>query len=386
MFRILLLVLLLTGCSSGAVQFAPTPLPPDFSPIPFTHPGGSFSIEVPPNWSTYVQSSTALASASFSPPEQNTPLLTVSVIKLDEPITTETFIDTIDDYQRLHRPDLSRYQEQERIPMSDGSWLISGTRATVNDSLQINTFIQFQDDLLAVIDVIVDDSSPYWNDLQRAINTLALNPQNMLETSELSMLGFARSNTVDVLNTSGWVNAFGVFFVTGEIANNTTNTLTDIAVQVSLQNSNGTTLISATDLVMGHGIVPGGFAPLSLRFGAGQPQEATNYIVEVRDSAIATEPIISEPELSWTDESRFTDENQLVISGTVSNDGSTSVQDLLAIVTVFDINQNVTGAWFEPIAIDGLSPNASADFEVRVIELGGEPINYILEIQGLEAR
>lgn len=384
MLRILILVLLLTGCSTGAIQFAPTPLPPDLSPAPFEHPSNAFSIEVPRDWSTYIQTTSTLASTSFSPPGQNSPLLTTSVIKIDTPITPDSFSELIDDYQRLHRPDLSRYQEQERIPMSDGSWLISGIRNTVNDTQQINTFIQFQDDLLAVMDVVVDDTSPYWNDLQRAVNTLTLNPETTLESSELSMLGFTRTNKVDVLNTSGWVNPFGVFFVTGEIANNTPDTLTGIAVQVSLLDANSTTLISATDFVMGHGIVPGGFAPFSLRFGAGQPPEATRYTVEVRDSQIADFLIISEPDLTWTDESRFTDENQLVISGTVTNDSSETVQDLLAVITVFDVEQNVTGAWFEPISVNSLAPNESSDFEVRVLELGSEPINYILEIQGLE--
>jgi hypothetical protein len=57
-----IMLMWLAGCGSGSVMFAPTPAPPDASPLRFDHPGGAFSISVPRLWSIHVQDTTALAS------------------------------------------------------------------------------------------------------------------------------------------------------------------------------------------------------------------------------------------------------------------------------------------------------------------------------------
>ena len=72
---LILLTLFLTGCGSGAVVFAPTPPPPDLSPLRYEHPSGAFSVVVPRNWPVFTQHATTLAAASFSPPDSGDPLL-----------------------------------------------------------------------------------------------------------------------------------------------------------------------------------------------------------------------------------------------------------------------------------------------------------------------
>ena len=80
------LSLLLGACSSGAVVYVPTPLPPEENPQTYEHPSGAFSLVLPPNWSAYTQNLTNLASASFSPPDSREPLITIAVINMGEAI------------------------------------------------------------------------------------------------------------------------------------------------------------------------------------------------------------------------------------------------------------------------------------------------------------
>jgi hypothetical protein len=382
----LVLVLIASGCASGAVQFAPTPLPPDLSPLAYTHPSGAFTISVPRNWSVFEQNTGTLVSASFAPPESDSAALTVAVIRTEGDLDADALETAVDTYQSLHRPDLTRYQEQSRTALTDGTWLIAGTRGRADvDLRQLNTFIDASGPLLAVTEVLVPADGVRQAELQTAINTLALNPQAALTVSDVSALSTVRSTPLEVLNVGAWTNQQGVFFVTGEVRNNTADTIASLPVRAVLSDAGGGFLIDALDFTMGHGIPPGGFAPFSLRFGAGQPADSAGYSVEVGGWVpLEGERLVSAGTLTWQEESTFTPEGHLLITGALTNGGLRPVGGLLGMVTIFDAQQNVIGAWFTAQPGERLLAGASTAFEIRVLEVGGDPVNYIVDFQGLE--
>jgi hypothetical protein len=144
-------------------------------------------------------------------------------------------------------------------------------------------------------------------------------------------------------------------------------------------------VVGAVDSVLSHGIPPGGFAPFSLRFGQGQPSNATTYTVALGGSDWQpTEPVLyGQNEMTWTDESSFDNLNRLVIRGTVTNISLNTIRQPRATVTVFDGVQNVIAAGYSDISPVELAPGAATDFEISLPEIGGSPENYIVNIQGV---
>ena len=190
-----------------------------------------------------------------------------------------------------------------------------------------------------------------------------------------------------MLHVAAWSTPAGVFFITGEVANYGLTTITGVPVQVDLLTADGLSVTGAVDQVMGYGIPPGGFAPFSLRFGAGQPALATNYRLTLGSadwSPDAESPTIyGQNELTWTDESGFDVFNRLVVSGVVTNISDHVIHNPRATVTVFDGAQNVIAAGFSDISPAELDASATADFQITLPEMGGDPENYIVNVQGV---
>lgn len=382
----ILIAALLTGCSSGAVVFAPTPPPPDLSPLRYEHPSGAFSVLLPRNWSVYAQNTVTLATASFAAPEDSEPLVSFAAVNLGRALDSAAFGAIITQYQTQVRPDVDRYIEQDRQAMGDGSWRLTGLRTvTGGKTQQVNTFIERAGSFVGVIEVILPDDAARMQTLQTIINTFALNPEAPLQASALATLSSVTRNRLEILHVSTWTTPAGVFFITGEVANYGDTLLTDLPVRAVLLTDNGLGVVEAVDTVMGYGIPPGGFAPFSLRFGQGQPALTTRYELtlgreEWQPDADAV--IFGPDELTWTDESSFTSEGHLLITGTVVNISAQTVRNLRAVATVFDDAQNVIAAGFTDLTPAQLSPQQSAAFQIRVPEMGGEAAHYIVNVQG----
>jgi len=391
----LLIASIVTGCSGGAVVFAPTPAPLDSSPALYAHPSRAFTITVPRQWTLYEQNTTTLASAHFSAPNSDHPTVSVAAIKLDD--ATAARADTaalIDLYQGQVRPDIEQYREQTRTAMGDGSWRLTGLRSVAGGGVQqINTFLQQAGAILGVVDVILPtDADPaVWSQLQTLVNTFTLAQDADLESAPLTTLAFAKEASLAILHVTAWNTATGVFFITGEVANYGANTITDLPIEAALFTAQGLQVEGAVDVIMGHGITPGGFAPFSLRFGAGQPSLATQYRLTLgaewspasEGASVAPAGVISSPVLTWTDEASFDSFNRLVISGTVTNSSSQVVRQPRALATLFDGAQNVVGAAWVALEVPEIAPGASAPFAITLPEYASLPQNYIITIQGL---
>lgn len=387
--RLLIIVVMLglmTGCSSGAVVFAPTPLPPDLSPLVYTHPSGVFSVAVPRNWSVYEQNTTIVASAAFSAPAENESAVRFAVLNTGDSVDSSELATIMDQYQKQLRPDAVSYTEVNRQAMGDGSWRLTGLRTTVGGlTQQLNTFVQQLDGYLGIAEVIVDSDSARTAQLQQIVNTFTLNTQALLEPAEPAALAYATTSDLDFLHVATWSTPNGVFFITGEVSNRGAILLTDIPVRAVLQTADGVPVAEAVDVVMGYGLPPGGFAPFSLRFGQGQSALTTQYELSIGGDDWLPETdrlIYGQDELMWDDESNFLPEGSMVIEGSVTNIGTKPVTAPRAVVTVFDSGGSVIAAGFTDLSV-ALNPGDSADYRLVIPDLGGQPVNYITMLQGL---
>jgi hypothetical protein len=354
----------------------------------YTHPSGAFTVDVPRDWAVTVVNTTTLAEASFSMPGGDVPALRFAVANLGRDITAQTLGDILDRYQSELHPDAAHYTEQSRQAMGDGSWRLAGLyQAPGGFTEQVNTFIQPAGTLVGLAEVRLPRAADaaVLAQLQAITNTFVINSQVSLQPVESDSLAFAVRAGLDVLHIRTWTTPAGVLFITGEVANFGAAPATDLPVRAVLKAADGTILAEAVDTVMGYGIASGEFAPFSLRFGQGQPGMAVTYDLSVGDETWQTDVnavIYGPDELGWTDESSFTGDGQLVIGGTVTNISAGPVRSIRAIATVFDSTQSVIAAGFTDLALSPLMPGETAPFQIIVPDIGGEPFNYIVNVQG----
>lgn len=383
-FLLLLFILCCAGCDEGAVVFAPTPLPPDTSPLRYQHPSGAFSIELPREWSVYAQNTATLATAFFTPPGMESPFLSVAVVNLE---SVPALVDILNAYQAEIRPDAGRYTEIERQPMGDGSWRFTGLRVTEGkQTQQVNTFIELSGSFLGVTEIVLPESIQTMRQLETSVNTLQINTAASLQPAPLVTLASAAHTDLEIINVSTWSTPQGVYFVTGEVVNHGSVAVERIPVRVELQTADNAGVAEALDTVMGYGIPPGGFAPFSLRFGQGQPLGTTQYVLTLGGPdwlphTVST--IYGDDVMTWVYDSSFTPERHLLISGRLTNTSTLTLRDPLASVTVFDSGQNVIAAGFVPVVEGKFEPEAAVDFHIRVPEIGGEPMDYVVSVQAL---
>ena len=384
---LLLMILVMAGCSSGTVKFAPTPLPPELNPTEYEHPSGAFSLVLPPNWSVFSQNLTTLASTSFAAPTSDIPLIRVAVINLGYEIEANDMGELLLQYQTQIRPDIDRYTEQDRQSFPDGSWRLTGLRTVAGgNTQQINTFVERKGSLFGVIEVTVPAETARRTDIQRIINTFTLREDADLPVSDISALAISSDSPIEVVNVNTWTTAEGVLYVTGEVTNHGSNPVSQIPVTALQIDVNGTGLAEALDKVMGYTLRPETFLPFSLRFGQGQVDGATRYGVIVGDDQWNSEDVIEivgEEMFDWTDESNFNEAGQLFINGVITNNSLEDTKDTKIIVTVFDDNQNVIASAFHDVQPAILGAGETTDYTLLVSDVGGTPATYILTVQAL---
>lgn len=381
------LILLLVGCQSGAVVFVPTATPFATSPLTYTHPSRAFSLAVPRNWSVHEQNTPTLAAASFAPPHQP-PLITVAVINLGQELDDSQLGTVMFEYQTMFRPDLTRYTESDRQAMGDGSWRLTGVRqSAAGQPQQINTFILRQGTFLGVLDAVIPTDPQVMSDVQSSINTLRLDPTAVLQPAAPQVLSEVAIVGLEIVHVSTWVTPQGVFFITGEVANHSVLAMSQIPVRAVLYTADGTAVTEALDVVMGHVLLPGQFAPFSLRFGQGQPPETTTYTLTVgredwQPDDVPT--VVSSDALAWTHETSYNENRHLRISGTITNMSQQTVRQVRAVVTLFDDQGEVIAAGFTEVESPLLAGDTT-NYSILVSDIGGLPANYIVDVQALTA-
>ena len=363
--------------------FAPTPSPPDASPLVYAHPANAFTLTLPRQWAVYETNTTALAAAAFTPPNAHEPLLTAAVVNVGEALDSAAFGEAITRYQTQIRPDVEQYTEVERAAMGDGSWRISGWRRLAGGvTQQVNTFIARDGAMVGVVEAVVPDDPALFAQVQAAVNTFAIQP-DALQPADLSALAAAKPTPLALLHVTTWTTADGVFFITGEVANYSPRAAERASVRAVLSDADGRALAEAVDSVMGHGIAPGGFAPFSLRFGQGRPVGSVTYALMLEGVTVTDAAPLGEGALTWTDESSIDEQGRLVVRGSVTNAGDATARQPRVTLTVFDAEQRVIAAAFADLAVSDLAAGQVAPYELRIAEMGGAAVNYIVNVQAL---
>jgi hypothetical protein len=194
------------------------------------------------------------------------------------------------------------------------------------------------------------------------------------------------SSGLEALNIATWTTPNGVFYITGEVANYGTTPAVDVPVEAVLLTDDGLPVAEADDVPMGYAVLPGGFAPFSLRFGQGQPALTTGYQLTVgtADWQPDQEAVIYGPgDLSWIDDSSFDEDGSLVVSGTVTNVGERVLHRPRASATIYDADHHVIAGRYVDLDAPQLGPNESADFRIVLPEIGSEPAQYVVDVQAL---
>lgn len=330
---------------------------------------------------TIDRSGTAVA--AFTPPDATTPALTATVAHLNAEPNLATFINS---YQTDLRPDARRYVEQDRQAMGDGSWRLVGLRTTPGGLLEeVNTFIEVSGAFVGIVEVVLPPNpTQITSELERAVNTFRMNPDASLGAVVPAALSNLASSALTVSNVTTWATPAGVFFITGEVANHTDLPLAPISVRVGLLDASGAQTAGSRDETMGYAILPGTAAPFSLRFdfSGGPPPDSNAFelAVETTGGALAeAEPIASG--IVWQDSAEYGPDNVLVVRGIVVNQGSDTVESLLAVITIFDDRRGVIAAVREMLPGGPLEPEANRPFEVRIPEVGGVMANHLVTIQ-----
>lgn len=369
--------------------FAPTPLPPDASPVIYTARGNVFSLALPRNWAIFEPASSTVASASFSPPGSDYPLLRVVVINTGQMMDETLLNDFVNQYQTQIRPDIKRYTEQDRQLMSDGSWRTTGIRLTPGGNpLQVNTFLQSNGTLFAILETIVPLNPTLQRQLEIVINTFKLATTSDLPPAALSALTSAEAVGLEIINVHAWSSPQNVFFVTGEVANHSGLALANVPVRALIATADDVAIAEAVDRVMGHAIAPGGFAPFGLRFGQGQPPAATQYILELgsADWQPETRDVVGSGALTWEDAIQFGSDGAIFITGIITNSSAQAVHHPLATATLFDDAGRVIAVGFADLPQTVLGSGDSIEFTILIPEAGGIPANYVVNIQALPCR
>jgi hypothetical protein len=326
-----------------------------------------------------VQDTTTLASAAFAPPGQSQPTVQVSVVNLGRRYTPAELNSFLQSYQSTLRPDATHYTPVDQEAMGDGSWRITGLQHQAGRTLPLNTFIQQTGTLLSVLEVRLpeNDIAP---ELGAIINSLVVNPEAALQPAEPSVLAVAAPSALDIQHVTAWTTPQGVLFITGEVANRGGEAPAGLPVRALLYAQDGRAVAEALDVVMGHALQPGGFAPFSLRFGV-QPPGITTYSVSLGGEGGGA-PRSDVIDLGATSESRTELDGRLFITGEVSNPGSRVVEQVRVVATVFDPAGAVIAAGFSEVSAL-LDPGAAVAYQVIIPELGGSPVNFTVLAQGI---
>lgn len=397
MIRLLTVILvsfIAAGCSGGAVVFAPTPLPANATPRPYTHPSGLFTLIIPPDWSIYEQSEADLISTTLAAPGNSGALVKVSAIDIGAPVEPQMLSDFMAQYQSQIRRDLGVYNEVDRQILNDGSWRITGLRDVAGGMpRQVNTFIQSSGSLIVLTETILPEDPATLDQLEQTINSLTVNTDAAtLQPADYMRLGNVSLLPVEILSANTWTTPDGVLFITGEVVNHTDAPLVGVPVRATLLGQGDERIYEAIDLIMGHAIMPGEYAPFSLRFGEGQPPDAVSYRVTVGGSLPQggdwqppeqTPFIFAGADFEWTDQIEYGQSNNLFINGTIRNTTARPIYQPRVTATIFNENGEVTGAAFADASDTILQPGATTDYVVHVPAYGGSAVNYIVTVQGL---
>ncbi len=378
------LTLVLAGCAAlGGPPATPTPDPGRT----YVHPGGVFSLVLPPAWMVGDLSSGGTLLMTFAPPEATRPPLTVYVVRLASPLDGTAFGAAMGSYLRSpHNWTLNVVDQQA---MGDGSWRVTGVRQVRGQALPVNIFMLREGPFFAALEVIVPSGDPFLLSLlSLMVNSYRLYPEAPWPVGTVgdfpplddNLLVAGGNLSFSALAT--WTDAEGGFHLGGQVANHAPYPVEAVTVDAVLLDAAGNVLAAGNAPLPLYILPDGELGPFDVRFPQGRPSGVARYRLEARaQQAGQVDVLLGAGAFDWEDRAEYDDSGQLHIRGTVWYLGDAPAHDPQAVVTLFDSADRVVGVTVASIGDGLLSPGGSLRFDVPLPAGEVEPVHYQVTIQ-----
>jgi hypothetical protein len=195
----------------------------------------------------------------------------------------------------------------------------------------------------------------------------------------------AKYTGVTVLSYNSYVSSSGHFVVVGEVQNTGNSLLDSVSLNVVVSASNGSQLAAGTTTAYVHDFIEQHKAPFYLDFGKidfNTVSETSTFDFNVTNHPPTN--YVQYPGLSLIVSSNGIVNNAYVVSGSITNSGSQTANDIKVVGTYYNSAGIVVAVGF--VALDDpLIPNSSADFTVSEFDasskLTSKISNYSLLVQ-----
>ena len=387
-----LLLVLLSACNSGTTVMVATPAPPDAGFRTYRHPGGAFSLRLPPEWSVRDLSGEGGVRVEFSPPGNAGLPLSVWVTNTGQPLSASGLLEAVERYpQMLNNP--AAYREMSRNAQGDGSWRLVGVRQTPIGPRQMNIFLQADGPFLTIVEADLTGLDPTELDrLTAIVNTLrvdtsasvaASGPPGALPGADAAV--DSPAGVMEFSNVSAWLSQRGEFIVGGLVTNRSGRALEAIRITAALVDAHNNSLSEESNLAPLEVLVDGASSPFTVRFRGGRPAQAARY--ELGAAARYAEYALSghlaaDQFILGNDAATYNANGFLIVGGDVVNRTQGAAYFVKAVVTVYDDASQVVGADSVFVNDTELLPGEVGRFEVTFPELGGNAIRYTIDIEG----
>lgn len=381
--------LALAACDSSPVVMVATPVPPDAGFRTYRHPGGAFSLRLPPDWSVRDVSQGSAIRVEFSPPGNTGLPLTVHIINTGSVLSAGALLEAIDRYQQVINGDPAVYHEIGRNAQGDGSWRLVGVRQTPIGPRQINTFLHAEGAFLAAAEVdLTGLDAAQLMTFRAVINTLRVDAGAALAASSLQPPPLGEGAAPGALEFAGllaWINPQGELILNGQVINRAGRPLEAIRVTAIMYDAQNTPLAEQSNVVPVEVLADSEAAPFSIRFRGGRPARSVRYelLAAARNAEYALESYLGADQfILGNDLATYNANGFLIVSGDIVNRTQAAAFFVKAIVTVFDEQSRVVAADSVFINDTQLLPGEVGRFEVTFPELGGSAIRYTISVEG----
>jgi hypothetical protein len=391
----LLLAWLLLACqqqNATPLVLVATPAALDASFQTYTHPSGVFSLRIPPAWIPDELPDENGLRIQFTSVEGEARVvrLSLTVVNTGLPMTPENFVAAVNAYQPPSDVAAIPWTPSSSpAAMSDGSVRLTGIRDYPTlGSRALNIFLQGNGTYFSALEADVTAIGPEaFQTLLAVLNTYQINPNIPLNVGRVQPISNSTATgELRFEQYAHWEDSSGGFNITGNLTNSALDPLEAIRLTAYLYDEQGNLLAEQSDVLAYDVLRPQETTSFRLRFDTGRPSTAARY--ELHAAARLAE--FSLPTFYGADQFSIGQDavgynatNQLVIRGAIRNDGTRLAQQVKIIATVFDQTGQVVASENSFIPQENLLPGEATQFEITLVDVGGEAYRYSLMAQAV---
>ena len=182
----------------------------------------------------------------------------------------------------------------------------------------------------------------------------------------------AVNTSVTVLSYSSYVSPTGHFVVLGEVQNTGSHTLESVSLNVAVSASDGSTIAAGTTDAFVHNFLPQQKAPFCIDFGKidfNEISKASAFNISLYDAPPTN--YIQYPDLSLNVDSNGIVEVAYVLSGSITNTGNQTANDIVVYGTYYNSAGVVIAVGVIELD-DPLAPNSSANFTLSELDVAAK--------------